>query len=161
MGTQICHKWKWEEYTTLFHVCQNSQRSTRRKCNPIKCCNVTSFFLHFECSHFDYSTITDNMRFWVAIFEAKAVECLLFNIYRRLIITVTKVVHYCWLFSDKGRSLVRREWQWEGMGINSGNGTGMGIKCEASWEWNWEWTEGNVTEWECCKQFPRISSVYT
>jgi len=82
--------------------------------------------------------------------NAKAVECLLF---------LTFIV--VWLFSDKGRSLVRREWQWEGMGINCGNGTGMGIKSEASWEWNWEWTEGNVTEWECCKQFPRISSVYT
>ena len=65
-----------------------------------------------------------------------------------------------WLFSDKCRSLVRREWEWEGTGIKVGNGMGMGIKSWTSWEWDWEWewTDGNGREWECCKPFPHISN---
>jgi len=33
-------EWGW----LLFHVCQNSLRSTRCECDTIKCCNVTSLF---------------------------------------------------------------------------------------------------------------------
>ena len=49
MGTQICQKREWEEYMwqwerewLLFHVCQNSHRSTRCECKPMKYCSVTS-----------------------------------------------------------------------------------------------------------------------
>jgi len=58
--------------------------------------------------HFDYSKITVNMRFW----GYKAVE-LVFAFWAFIIV---------WLFSDKCRSLVRREWEWVGMGYISVTG---------------------------------------
>jgi len=161
------YKWQWEWEWLLFHVCQNSHRSTRCECSVSSLPFLNSNMWHFvvcwrqydtdstrflveilklrqlsfcilNVLHFDYSTITDNMTVW-------GEDSWVFAFWTLIV----------WSFSDKCR--VRREWQWEGMGINSDNWTGMGIKSEASWEW--EWTDGNGRERGCCKPFPQISST--
>jgi len=113
-GTQICQKWEWE--WLVFHVCQNSHRSTRCECSRNSLLFLNSNMWHFvvcwrqhhtdstrfwveilklrqlsfsilNVLHFDYSMITDKD------FEAKTVECLHFEHLSSFDYSVINVAH--------------------------------------------------------------------